>query len=53
VLDFIYIWRYNGIPEEKIAADVSMWAKNVAKEKMMAYAKYPKTAAEIAARVAE
>jgi predicted transcriptional regulator of viral defense system len=54
VLDFIYIWRYNGIPEEKIAADVSMWAKNVAKEKMMAYAKkYPKTVAEIAARVAE
>jgi hypothetical protein len=54
VLDFIYIWRYNDIPEEKIAADVSMWAKNVAKEKMMAYAKkYPKTVAEIAARVAE
>ncbi len=54
VLDFIYIWRYNGIPEEKIVTDVSMWAKNAAKEKVKAYAKkYPKTVAEIAARVAK
>lgn len=22
ILDFIYLWRYNGIPEKKIAADV-------------------------------
>ncbi len=44
ILDFIYVWRYNGIPEEKIAADVRGWAKNVAK-------KYPKTVAGIAARV--
>jgi len=52
ILDFIYLWRYNGIPEEKIAADVSSWAKDVAGEKLMVYAKkYPKTAAEIAARV--
>jgi predicted transcriptional regulator of viral defense system len=54
VLDFIYIWRYNGIPEEKIAADVGGWAKNMAKGKMREYAKkYPKTVAEIAARVAK
>ncbi len=53
LLDFIYIWRYNGIPEEKIAADISGWAKNASKEKMRAYAKkYPKTVAKIAARVA-
>jgi predicted transcriptional regulator of viral defense system len=52
ILDFIYIWRYNGIPEGKIAGDVSGWAKNVAKEKLREYArKYPKTAAEIAARI--
>ncbi len=52
VLDFIYIWRYNGVPEEKIAADVSGWAKNAAKEKLRAYArKYPNTVARIAARV--
>jgi hypothetical protein len=54
VLDFIYIWRYNGIPEEKIAADVSGWAKGASRGKLGAYAKkYPKTVAEIAARVAK
>jgi len=54
VLDFIYIWRYNGIPEEKIAADVRDWAWNAAKAKMKEYAKrYPKTVAEIAAGVAK
>ncbi len=53
ILDFIYIWRYNGVPEDKIAADVSGWAKNVAK-KMRSYArKYPNTVAEIAERVAK
>jgi predicted transcriptional regulator of viral defense system len=51
LLDFIYLWRYNGIPEEKIVADVSGWEKGASKEKLMAYAKkYPKTVALIAAR---
>ncbi len=54
LLDFIYLWRYNGIPEEKIVADVSGWEKGASKEKLMAYAKkYPKTVAEIAARLAK
>ena len=54
VLDFIYVWRYNGIPEEKIAADIAAWARNAAKEKVKAYTKkYPKTVAEIAAKVAK
>jgi predicted transcriptional regulator of viral defense system len=53
ILDFIYVWRYNGIPEEKIEDDVSGWAKNVARRNVMSYAKsYPRTVAEIAARVA-
>jgi len=52
LLDFIYLWRYNGIPQEKIVADVSGWEKGASKEKLMAYAKkYPKTVAEIAARL--
>jgi predicted transcriptional regulator of viral defense system len=52
ILDFIYVWRYNGIPEEKISADVSAWAKGVSKEKLRTYAKkYPKTVVEIAERV--
>jgi hypothetical protein len=54
LLDFIYLWRYNGIPEEKIVADVSGWEKGASKEKLIAYAKkYPKTVAEIAARLAK
>jgi len=54
LLDFIYLWRYNGIPEEKIVADVSGWEKGASKEKLRAYAKkYPKTVAEIAARLAK
>ena len=52
ILDFIYVWRYNGIPEEKIAADVGDWTKGASRKKIRAYAKkYPKTVAEIAARV--
>lgn len=52
ILDFIYLWRYNGIPEEKIAADVSGWAKGTSKQRLKSYAKkYPKTVAEIAERV--
>lgn len=54
ILDFIYVWRYNGIPEEKIVADVRGWAKNAAVDKLNAYAKkYPKRTAKIVARVAK
>ena len=54
ILDFIYIWRYNGIPEEKIAGDVGGWAKDVTKVKLREYARmYPRTVAEIAAGVEE
>ena len=52
ILDFIYIWRYHGIPSEKIIADVSEWTKHASKGKLRSYAKkYPKTVAEIAERV--
>lgn len=48
VLDFIYIWRYNGIPDEKIVHDISEWTSNVSKEKLKKYAKkYPKAVAKI------
>lgn len=44
ILDFIYTWRYNGVPKEKIALDVSEWAKNLSCEKTKKYAaNYPKT----------
>lgn len=52
VLDFIYIWRYNGVPDDKIVLDVSEWAKHCSKEKVSSYAKkYPKTVIEIIGRV--
>ncbi|OLE70952.1 hypothetical protein AUF78_04280 [archaeon 13_1_20CM_2_51_12] len=54
VLDFIYVWRYNGIPEEKIASDVSDWAKKASEEKLRKYAReYPITVARIMKRVIE
>jgi len=54
VLDFIYLWRYNGIPDGKIVSDVRGWSKNVNKARMREYSKkYPKTVAEIATRVAK
>ncbi len=52
VLDFIYIWRYNGVPDDRIVLDISEWARHVSKEKLMSYAKkYPKTVTEIIVRV--
>ena len=48
ILDFIYRWRYNGIPKEKIAIDVSEWSKNLSKLKVRKYSKYyPKTVQDI------
>jgi predicted transcriptional regulator of viral defense system len=44
ILDFIYTWRYNGVPKEKIILDVSEWIKNLSGEKIRKYAiNYPKT----------
>lgn len=49
ILDFIYFWRYNGVPREKIIADVSMWTEGLSKRKIVMYAgKYPKSVREIA-----
>ncbi len=54
VLDFMYIWRYNGVPEEKIISDISDWAKKTSKERLRKYARqYPTTVARIAKRVIE
>ena len=52
VLDFIYVWRYNGIPEDRIVADIRRWARHASGEKLRSYSReYPKTVAEIALRV--
>ena len=52
ILDFIYIWRYNGIPKEKIILDIAEWVKGTSKEKIKEYSKkYPKTIGAIAEEV--
>jgi predicted transcriptional regulator of viral defense system len=54
ILDFIYIWRYNGIPDDKIVIDVSEWAKDISKSKLVKYANnYPTTVSKIAKRAIE
>lgn len=52
ILDFIYIWRYNGIPPEKIIADISEWAENISNKKFEKYSKkYPKSVEGIVERM--
>ena len=52
ILDFIYIWRYNGVPEEKITTDLSDYAGRLSKKRIMEYARhYPKTVMKIAEKV--
>ncbi len=49
ILDFIHVWRYNGVPEEKIIMDISEYAANVSKKKLLAYAEsYSKSVKETA-----
>lgn len=44
ILDFIYLWRYRGVPEEKILLDISNWIRNASKRKLFKYSeKFPKT----------
>lgn len=52
ILDFIYVWRYNGVPEEKIIMDIFEYSKNLSKKKVENYAKkYPKTVCRIIEKV--
>jgi len=49
ILDFIYVWRYNGKPEEKILMDLSDYAELASADRMREYAgHYPKTVKKIA-----
>ncbi len=52
ILDFIHIWRYNGVPEEKIIMDLSEYAANVSKKKFLEYAEnYSKSVKETAEKL--
>lgn len=44
LLDFIYLWRYGGVPAEKILSDISEWSEGTSRSKLVSYArKYPAT----------
>lgn len=44
ILDFAYLWRYNGVPVEKIAADISEWAEGASRKRLTEHAReYPST----------
>ncbi len=52
ILDFIYIWRYNGIPETRILSDISEWLKGASKIKLRKYAsRYPATVSNTVRKV--
>ncbi len=52
MLDFIHVWRYNGVPKEKIIMDLSEYSGGLSKKKSMAYAKsYSKSVREIAEKL--
>lgn len=53
-LDFIHLWRYNGVPEERIIMDLSEYVVGVSKKKLLSYAEnYSKAVKETAEKVAE
>lgn len=53
ILDFIYMWRYNGVPKDRIIADVGEWSTNLSISKFIEYAKnYPQTVQAIAKEIA-
>lgn len=44
ILDFIYLWRYRGIPEDKIVLDISELVNTASKKNLFEHSKrYPKT----------
>ena len=44
ILDFIYLWRYNGMPDQRITLSVKEWANNIDEAKLKNYSQhYPKT----------
>lgn len=44
ILDFIYLWRYRGVPEEKIILDISELVNKASRDRLHKYSeRYPKT----------
>ena len=48
ILDFIYLWIYNGVSKKRILMDISGYAKNLSGSKIKDYVHwYPKSVKEI------
>ncbi len=48
ILDFIYIWRYNSMPDQRITLSVREWVDNVDETKIKNYSRhYPRTVASL------
>jgi len=46
ILDFVYLWRYNGVPDQRIIQSVKEWVIGVDAAKLRSYSRYyPKTVA--------
>jgi predicted transcriptional regulator of viral defense system len=53
VLDFVYTWRYNGVPKEKILLDLREWSGMLSKTTLRKYSENdPKTVRSIAEAIA-
>jgi predicted transcriptional regulator of viral defense system len=49
ILDFAYVWRYRGMPSERILLDLKEWSKGLSGDRLQGYAKnYPKTVQSLA-----
>ena len=54
VLDFIYLWKQNGLPEVKIVSDIADWGKDLSRKKLKGYAEnYPTSVKKISMRVVQ
>ncbi len=54
ILDFVYIWRYNGISKDRIVLDLKGYVKDLSSEKLFRYAlAYPKSVRSIAEELIE
>lgn len=54
ILDFIYLWKQNGLPEEKIISDISDWSKGLSSKKLKLYAKnYPSSVRTMSSTVVQ
>ena len=48
ILDFIYLWRYNGIPDQRITLSVKEWTNDIDEEKLKSHSEYyPRTVARL------